>query len=77
MSRTPPPSLSIRLRQVLRALHAHLGAQVAAETGAALGVLLALARGHTAALAGYAAFLTNILDYVDAYTDAQVHQVRG
>lgn len=38
-------------------------------------MLLTLSQQHTAALAGYAAFLTNILDYVDGYTDAQVHQV--
>ncbi|PRW44427.1 Fanconi anemia group D2-like protein [Chlorella sorokiniana] len=62
-------------QEVLRALHSHLGAQVAAETSAALQVLLTLSQQHTAALAGYAAFLTNILDYVDGYTDAQVHQV--
>lgn len=40
-----------------------------------LQVLLTLSQQHTTALAGYAAFLTNILDYVDGYTDAQVHQV--
>lgn len=44
---------------------------------ASLQVLLTLSQQHTAALAGYAAFLTNILDYVDGYTDAQVHQVCG
>jgi len=62
-------------QEVLRALHSHLGAQVAAETSSALRVLLALSQQHTQALVGYAAFLTNILDYIDTYTDAQVHQV--
>ncbi|KAL4428110.1 hypothetical protein ABPG75_002199 [Micractinium tetrahymenae] len=62
-------------QEVLRALHSHLGAQVPAETSAALGVLVALSRQHPAHLMRYAAFLTNILDYIDAYTDQQVHQV--
>ncbi|KAL4445301.1 hypothetical protein ABPG77_011126 [Micractinium sp. CCAP 211/92] len=62
-------------QEVLRTLHSHLGAQVPAEASAALGVLVALARQHTAQLMRYAAFLTNILDYIDGYTDQQVHQV--
>lgn len=60
------------LQEVLRALHSHLGAQMAAEASAALQVLLQLATQLTASLMRYAAFLTNILDYIEAYTDAQV-----
>ena len=59
----------------MRALHAHLGAHVPAETDAALGVLSQLAHGHTSGLLKYAAFLTNILDYLDGYSDAQTHKV--
>jgi Fanconi anemia group D2 protein len=62
-------------QEVLRALHCHLGAQVGGEASAALRVLLRLSREHTASLGRYAAFLTGILDHLDAYTDAQVHQV--
>lgn len=62
---------------MLRTLHSHLGAQVQDEASAALGVLVELARQHTAQLMRYAAFLTNILDYIDGYTDQQVHQARG
>lgn len=68
-------SAAYNQQEVLRALHSHLGAQVAAEASAALDVLLRLSQQHTAALAGFAAFLTNILDYIEAYTDSQVHQV--
>lgn len=67
----------LQLQEVLRTLHSHLGAQVPAEASAALGVLVALARQHTAQLMRYAAFLTNILDYIDGYTDQQVHQARA
>lgn len=62
-------------QDVLRALHSHLGSNVAAETDMALEVLSTLAREHTASLMAYAAFLTNMLDYLDGYTDAQAHQV--
>jgi hypothetical protein len=64
-------------QEVLRALHSHLGAHVASETDAALQVLTGLARAHTVGLMKYAAFLTNILDYLDGYSDAQTHQVRS
>ena len=68
---------SVQVQEVLRALHSHLGAQVAAETSAALQVLQRLSQQQTASLLGYAAFLTNILDYVDAYSDQQVQQARA
>lgn len=66
---------SYNQQEVLRALHSHLGAQVPAETTAALQVLLQLSDNHTDTLGRYAAFLTNILDYIDSYSDHQVQQV--
>lgn len=61
-----------RRQEVLLALHSHLGAAVPAEATTALGVLQSLARDATADLLEYAAFLTNILDYVTGYNDAQL-----
>lgn len=40
-----------------------------------LQVLLQLSDNHTDTLGRYAAFLTNILDYIDSYSDHQVQQV--
>lgn len=62
-------------QEVLRALHSHLGAHVPAEVDAALEVLAKLAKAHNAGLMRYAAFLTNILDYLDGYSVSQTHQV--
>jgi hypothetical protein len=63
--------------EVLRHLHAHLGAtagqgQGQGEADAALGVLRTLAADDTAALLQYACFLSNVLDYVCGFTDAQL-----
>jgi hypothetical protein len=79
MSNAPPcrpPALSPALEQeVLRALHSHLGAHGGSgEVPAALGVLCDLAALPGGALLRYAAFLTNILDYVDSYSEAHVRR---
>ncbi|KAL4858754.1 Fanconi anemia group D2 protein [Chlorella vulgaris] len=66
---------SYNQQEVLRALHSHLGVQEAAERSAALGVFCQLSEQHTDSLGRYAAFLANMLDHVDGYTDSQVHQV--
>ena len=55
-------------QEVLRALHSHLGAHVGSEATSALGVLQRLAREQAGVLMRYAAFLTNILDYVGGYS---------
>jgi Fanconi anemia group D2 protein len=68
---------SYNQQEVLRALHSHLGVQEAAERSAALGVFCQLSEQHTDSLGRYAAFLANMLDHVDGYTDSQVHQVRA
>ena len=59
-------------QEVLRALHSHLGAAATAEATAALGVLQRLAHDRTSHLMEYAAFLTNILDYVTKYNAEQL-----
>lgn len=61
-------------QEVLRTLHGHLGERVGSEVSAALDVLSRLSREQTSMLLRYAAFLTGILNYVDGYSDAQVHQ---
>jgi len=59
-------------QEVLRSLHAHLGAHGAEEATSALQVLVTLARHQTEQLLQYASYLTSILDYLEAYTDVQI-----
>lgn len=60
---------------MLRALHSHLGSRLPTQVSGALVALLELSGKHAELLLGYSAFLTNILEYVEDFTSAQLLQV--
>ncbi|KAK9832697.1 hypothetical protein WJX81_001207 [Elliptochloris bilobata] len=62
-------------KEVLRALHAHLGSQAAPQVSAALAALLRLSVSRPLALLRHATFLMAILDHMDAYSPEQLHMV--
>ena len=57
-------------------MHSHLGSRLPAQVSSALAALLELSGKHAELLQGYSAFLTNILEYVEDFTSAQLMQVR-
>jgi len=61
---------------VLAGLHGHLGSGQAGEVSTALQVLLALTHSHAALLLDHADFVSALLDCLDNFTQAQLHQVR-
>jgi len=63
---------SIYRQDLLLALHAHLGTAIPGEANTALGVLQRLAHDCTDDLLQFAAYLTNILDYMSEYSDGQL-----
>ena len=64
------------VQEVLGALHGHLGSGQAPEVTAALAVLLSLARTHSQELLQHVGFISNVLDCLPSFTQAQTHQVR-
>ncbi len=62
---------------MLQSLHTHLGSGCAEEVDAALQALGGLAASHAPVLAQYGSYLTNILDYLEAFTDGQLKRVRA
>jgi hypothetical protein len=62
---------------VLHSLHTHLGSGSPEEADAALAALGALASCHAPSLAAYGGYLSNILDYLEAFSDGQLKKVGG
>lgn len=60
---------------MLAGLHGHLGSGQAGEVSTALQVLLALTHSHAALLLDHADFVSALLDCLDNFTQAQLHQV--
>lgn len=60
---------------MLAGLHGHLGSGQAGEVSIALQVLLALTHSHAALLLDHADFVSALLDCLDNFTQAQLHQV--
>ena len=56
-------------------MHGHLGSGQAGEVSTALQVLLALTHSHAALLLDHADFVSALLDCLDNFTQAQLHQV--
>lgn len=63
------------VQEVLGALHGHLGSGQAPEVTAALAVLLSLAHTHGQELLQHVGFISNVLDCLPSFTQAQTHQV--
>jgi len=63
------------VQEVLAGLHGHLGSGQAGEVSTALQVLLALTHSHAALLLDHADFVSALLDCLDNFTQAQLHQV--
>ncbi len=63
------------MQEVLGGLHGHLGSGQPGEVTAALEVLLGLTHSHTSLLLQHAAFVSTLLDCLDNFTQAQLHQV--
>ncbi len=63
------------MQEVLAGLHGHLGSGQAGEVSTALQVLLALTHSHAALLLDHADFVSALLDCLDNFTQAQLHQV--
>ncbi|KAK9810299.1 hypothetical protein WJX72_008290 [[Myrmecia] bisecta] len=62
-------------QEVLRCLHAHVGSLSAPEVSTALDVFLGLSTSCPAHLGQYAAFVTSMMDHLDTFAPAQLHQV--
>ena len=62
-------------QEALAGLQGHLGCGQGGEVTAALQVLLALARSHPCLLLHHAALVFTLLDCLDTFTQAQLHQV--
>jgi hypothetical protein len=54
-----------------------LSSRLPAQVSSALAALLELSDNHAELLLGYLAFLTNILEYIEDFTSAQLMQVRS
>ena len=63
------------MQEVLGGLQGHLGSGQAGEVGTALAVLLSLTRAHGCQLLQHADFLATLLDCLDNFSQAQLHQV--
>lgn len=63
-------------QEVLGGLQGHLGSGQAGEISTALAVLLTLTGEHACQLLQHVDFLTTLLDCLDTFSQAQLHQVR-
>ncbi|KAA6418674.1 MAG: hypothetical protein FRX49_11327 [Trebouxia sp. A1-2] len=72
---TPAGTAAQHRQEVLAGLHGHLGSGQAGEVSTALQVLLALTHSHAALLLDHANFMSALLDCLDNFTHAQLHQV--
>lgn len=62
-------------QEVLGGLQGHLGSGQAGEISTALAVLLSLTGEHAGQLLQHAHFVTALLDCLDTFSQAQLHQV--
>lgn len=62
-------------QEVLGGLQGHLGSGQAGEISTALAVLLSLTGQHAGQLLQHAHFVTALLDCLDTFSQAQLHQV--
>ena len=67
--------LLLWLQDVLGGLQGHVGSGQPGEVTTALDVLLALTHSHPSLLLQHAAFISTLLDCLDTFTQAHLHQV--